>query len=246
MRCWRAARESEGGQKLCRMRNETRESNRTMVNHKKIISCHIPFIEWCPKTKLLLHCREFIDRSDQMFATVCRLSELGLHCMCHAARTQRSRYTCNLLLPSLLFLSLSYCVLSAISPYRATLLLILLFIYLFILILLHWAQLFIYSIVFPLLKYCFDLFFYIPPQWKQEADQTTYLSFVCAHIVSLRPIKMTTQTMFFVQCNDTIYTVYKAQTQRALTIRLCLSSRSNFSSTLKLIQKQLQTVWFWK
>lgn len=37
-------------------------------------------------------------------------------------------------------------------------------IYLFIPFLLHWVQLFIRSIVFPLLKYCFDLFFYTPSQ----------------------------------------------------------------------------------
>lgn len=54
-------------------------------------------------------------------------------------------------------------------------------IYVFILILLCWAQLFFRTIVFPLLKYCFDLLFYTSSQWKQDRSKNVFVICVCTY-----------------------------------------------------------------
>ncbi len=121
-----------------------------------------------------------------------RLSELGLYVShwretvttkmavisCFLLKTHSLQYffTPTAALPTSLSIFVShvmFCLLflpSDLLSYSITLL-----IYRFILFLLHWSQLFICSIAFPLLRKCFDLFLYSPSRWKQEVDQTTYL-----------------------------------------------------------------------
>ena len=97
-----------------------------------------------------------------------------------------------------LSLSLSYCVLSAFLPPDELSFSCASLIYLFILLLLRWAQLLIRSIVFPSSEITVLISPSIlhPSKNKRQIKHLIYLSFVCAHIVNSGPIKMTTQILF--------------------------------------------------